>query len=142
MRPQQSIPPDLRTAAYMGHNLGEAFYQSFAVRTQRGYYDAEPPELRRRTLARVKRLAAERPDSYLARHWQTMYRRLSYTFCCPTTGLAFTARPLREDQTKSHVLVWVACPHCDRMRRTQEDPAFDDEQPQPHCYAVRREETH
>ena len=73
MRPRHDTPPDLTSAAYMGHDLGAAFHQAFAVRAQRAYFDAEPPKLQRETMARINRLIVERPNSYLARHWRAMY---------------------------------------------------------------------
>ena len=65
--------PDLSNAAYMGHELGASFHLSFAVRVQRAYFDAQPPAKQRETLARVRRLVAERPQSYLARIAREVY---------------------------------------------------------------------
>lgn len=73
MRPRHDTPPDLRSAAYMGHDLGAGFCLAFAINAQRAYFDAEPPALQRETIARVNRLIAERPGGYLARHWRAMY---------------------------------------------------------------------
>jgi len=73
MRPRHDTPPDLTSASYMGHDLGESFCRSFAIQAQRAYFDAQPPALQRETMARVSRLIIERPSSYLARHWRAMY---------------------------------------------------------------------
>jgi len=73
MRPRHDTPPDLSTAAYMGHTLDTGFCQSFAVLAQRAYFDAEPPAVQRQTMARVERLVLQYPTSYLARHWRAMY---------------------------------------------------------------------
>ncbi len=67
-------PPDPASASYMGHDLGAPFHQSFAVRTQRAYFDAESPSLQHQTLARVQRIVLERPQSWLARHWRQIYQ--------------------------------------------------------------------
>lgn len=73
MRPRHNAPPDLSTAAYMGHDLGSGFCQSYAVQAQRAYFDAMPNALQADTIARVNRIVAEHPQSYLARHWRAMY---------------------------------------------------------------------
>lgn len=73
MRPRQDIPPDLTSAAYMGHDLGAPFHQSFAVRAQRADFQAQPPKKQFETMARVTRLIAQYPNSYLARHWREIY---------------------------------------------------------------------
>jgi len=57
----------------MGHDLGTPFHQSFAVRAQRAYFDAQPPALQAETVARINRIIVEHPQSYLARHWRAMY---------------------------------------------------------------------
>lgn len=33
----------------------------------------QPPQLRQETIARVRRIVAAYPQSYLARHWQDIY---------------------------------------------------------------------
>jgi hypothetical protein len=73
MRPRRDAPPDLSSASYQGHTLDAGFCHSFAVQAMRAYYNAEPPTVQRETMARISRLIAERPQSYLARHWRAMY---------------------------------------------------------------------
>lgn len=73
MRPRHDTPPDLSSAGYMGHTLDAGFCQSFAVLAQRAYFNAEPPDGQHRTMARVARVIAQYPTSYLARHWRAMY---------------------------------------------------------------------
>jgi hypothetical protein len=50
-----------------------AFHAGFAVRQLRAEFQAQPPALQAETLRRAQRLVAERPKSYLARHWQQIY---------------------------------------------------------------------
>ena len=72
----QSItqPINLQSAAYMGHEIPMSHHVSFAVRMQRADFQAQPPALQRETMERVQRIVAERPNSYLAKHWREMYR--------------------------------------------------------------------
>lgn len=37
-------------------------------------WKGQPPKLQRETLARVERLVAEQPNSWLAKHWKEVYR--------------------------------------------------------------------
>lgn len=71
--PPRRRQPDPQSALYMGHNFEPGWHTRFAIKTLRGYFAAEPPELQRATLARVKRLVAEHPQSYLAKHWRAIY---------------------------------------------------------------------
>lgn len=72
-RKNRDAAPDLTNAGYMGHDLGVEFHRAFAVRAQRAYFDAQPPDLQHETMARINRIIVERPNSYLARHWRAMY---------------------------------------------------------------------
>lgn len=73
MRPRHDSSPDLSTAAYMGHDLGAAYCQGFAVQAMRAYHESYTPERQRENLEHVRRLVAEHPHSYLARHYHAMY---------------------------------------------------------------------
>lgn len=53
--------------------IPESFHVSFAVRMQRGYFLAQPPEKQRETLERVQRIVAQYPDGWLAKHWRAIY---------------------------------------------------------------------
>ncbi len=72
-----SLPQDtinLKSPAYMGHDLGASFHTEFAIQAQRVAFQAQPPELQRETLERVQRIVREHPNSWLARHWREIYR--------------------------------------------------------------------
>lgn len=62
-------------ARNMGYaQLTAAQCESFAIRYQREWhYLSYPPATRRAILARVERLVASNPNSYLARHWKAVY---------------------------------------------------------------------
>lgn len=74
MRPRHDTPPDLRSASYMGHDLGVSFHTAFAVQRQRADFQAQPPERQRETMERVRQNVAAHPDSWLAKHWPEIYR--------------------------------------------------------------------
>jgi len=54
--------------------IPESFHVSFAVQRQREDFQAQPPERRRETMERVRQNVAAHPTSWLAKHWQEIYR--------------------------------------------------------------------
>jgi len=64
-----------RTNESVLHTLPPSLLESISIRTLRGHYEAEPPHVQARTLARVALLIAAHPQSYLAKHATLIYGR-------------------------------------------------------------------